>query len=573
MESISRSNRPEGFNRSVIDRRAALRLVFLGAATSVLAACASAPQQTASPPLIVPTTAPTTAATPTTEAPSPTASAVGVAPPATPVSAPVASAAQPKTGGSLTLSLGGDIPGLDGHLARGAASYESVWQVYETLTLYDQDLKPQPLLAESWDVSPDFKQIKFNLRKGVLWHSGREFTSDDVKWNVLRVRDPKIASTLLPYSNWFPTIETPDKYSVVFTADQPRPAMFDGWELFNMQDRETIEGPDAKTKAVGTGAFKLAEWVQGDHISFVKNTNYWRSNRPYLDGFNVRVLDPQAALVQLEAGTVDLVRSPQVSDAIRMKADPNYQVIVNPNPGTFFEFSFNVTNPPFDNKLVRQALNYAINRKRFQDEVFQGTNVAGALPWSSSSPGYDQVKSQGYGFNLEKSKVLLNQAGVTTLEADMVFISGAYPLLETFAQVYQNDVATLGVKLNLQPMASAAWIDAVINRKYNGLYAGNDNGANAWPVTLLTGLSWKDVGNNPGFQSPEWTQLSAAIASETDPVKQKQLYAQVNDYILDQSWVMPLGSNPITFVGKSTVQGMTPTLHQSFLLADTWISG
>src|SRR6185437_7350369 len=114
---------------------------------------------------------------------------------------------------------------------RSGAGYDTIWSIYDRLTQYDASAKPQPMLAESWETAPDFKQIRFNLRKGVQWHSGREFTSDDVKWNLLRVRDPKVASgAYVNWSNWFTNIELPDKYTVVLASDQPRPTMFDFFE-------------------------------------------------------------------------------------------------------------------------------------------------------------------------------------------------------------------------------------------------------------------------------------------------------------------------------------------------------
>jgi len=93
-----------------------------------------------------------------------------------------------------------------------------------------------------------------HLRKGVTYHSGREFTSDDVKWNFLRVRDPKLGgSTLGAYSLWWNTIETPDKYTVTLKSEQSRPTLFDSLQLFNMLDQPSMEGPDAKSSAVAPG--------------------------------------------------------------------------------------------------------------------------------------------------------------------------------------------------------------------------------------------------------------------------------------------------------------------------------
>ena len=182
-----------------LSRRSALRLLGLSAGTALLAACGVAPQAaapTTAP--AAPTTAPKPAAAAATVAPAPTAAAVqpkptvAVAAP-TQAPAPAAAATQPRRGGVAQYSIQADLSSIDGHV-RTPGAVDSLWLAFDRLTTYDMQLKPQPTLAESWEVAPDFKQVKFNLRKNVTYHSGREFTSDDVKWNLLRVRRPDAAS-------------------------------------------------------------------------------------------------------------------------------------------------------------------------------------------------------------------------------------------------------------------------------------------------------------------------------------------------------------------------------------------
>jgi peptide/nickel transport system substrate-binding protein len=105
--------------------------------------------------------------------------------------------------------------------------------------------------AEAWDFSTDNTRIKLNLRKGVQFHSGRELTSDDIKYNLLRLRDPKnvaIARSMAGQSNWWTSIETPDKSTVVLTSDKPRPGAFDLFQYMNIVDRDVMEGQDAASK-------------------------------------------------------------------------------------------------------------------------------------------------------------------------------------------------------------------------------------------------------------------------------------------------------------------------------------
>jgi peptide/nickel transport system substrate-binding protein len=541
---------------SEMTRRSALRLLVPAAGAAILVAC-GAPAASPAAPTFSPTSVPTTST-------ATGASASGTAPAAAaPTAAPTAA---PRTGGTLRIGMPSEPANVDGHI-RTIGSDLTYWLAFDRLIDYDEKAQPQPALAESWDVAPDYKTVTFHLRKGVMYHSGREFTSDDVKWNFLRVRDPELrGSTLGAYSMWWTSIDTLDKYTVTLTSDQPRPTMFDSLQLFNMLDQPSMEGPDAKSSAVGTGPFVLKEWVQGDHFTFAKNPNYWKTGRPSLDGLLCRVFrGEQPAMSELEGGTIDAMRMTSVADVVRLKADPHYTEWAHPNPGTFYELGFSVTKPPFDNKVVRQALNYAFNRQYFAQTIYQGTAVPSALPWSSSSPAYQADKSGAYAFDLDKSRSLLAQANVSGLEMEVALQSGQ-SLITSMMQVYQADLAKVGVKFNINMMEAAAWLDQVNNVKYNGLYFSGDNNAHVNPGTLWSSSpGWRPVpGNNSGWKDDQWTQLVTGLVTEPDPAKQKVMIPQMNDFVLDQSWIFAIASNPAILMTAHTVQGLVPAMYNGW---------
>ena len=482
--------------------------------------------------------------------------------------------ASPKQGGTLRIGLAAEPANIDGHV-RTPGSDLSYWLAFDRLIDYDQKAQPQPGLAESWEVTPDYKSVTFHLRKGVTFHSGREFTSDDVKWNFMRVRDPKLAgSTLGAYSLWWSSIDTPDAYTVTLKSEQSRPTLFDTLQLFNMLDQVSMQGADAKSTAVGTGPFVLQEWVQGDHFTFVKNKNYWKSGKPYLDGLNVRIFHgEQPAMNELEGGTLDAMRMSSVQDIVRLKKDPTYAVVEHPNPGTFWEIGFNVSRPPFDNKTVRHAFNYAFNRQYLAQTLYQGTAVPIALPWSASSPGYDAVKTGSYAFDLDKARTLLSDARVSGQDLDVV-LSPGQPVVESMMQVYQADLAKLGFNLKVNVMEAAAWVDTVNNAKYNGVYLSGDNNAHVNPGTLWSSSpGWRPVpGNNSGWKNDQWTQLVSSLSTEPDESKRKALIAQINDYVLDQTWVFSICSNPSILVTSSKLQGLVPALYNGWFFDGAWLA-
>src|SRR5690348_13478181 len=276
----------------------------------LLAAC-SAPAQPAAAP---------------TAAPKPAASGSTPASVATPAPA-AAQGAQPKSGGTLKAAKLGDVANLDGHYWSPNGGLH-VWMAYDTLARYDENLKPQPQLAESWDVSSDSKQVTVNLRKGVMFHSGREFTADDVVWNLQRALDPKITVGIITgFFGQDPKFTAKDKYTVVMQTSQPWPTVFDMFHVVNMLDKDNTEvGTNAQTKAVGTGPFVFQEYRQGESMRFTKNPNYWQPGKPYLDEIVVNVRsDAQALVADLESGSADLVYNLTLQDFQRLKNNSSYQ--------------------------------------------------------------------------------------------------------------------------------------------------------------------------------------------------------------------------------------------------------
>jgi peptide/nickel transport system substrate-binding protein len=550
--------------------------VFGGAGVALLAACTAAPPS--------PTPAPTAASKPTAPAAAPTTAPAATAAPkpaAAPTAQPTpqavaqatsAAGAQPRAGGTLRLGMVGDVSTLDGHNTT-PNQFDTTWSVFDRLISYDARLQPQPELAETWDLSSDLTQIKLNLRKSVQWHSGREFTSDDVKYNLLRVRDAKLQiPTLRNQSNWFSTIDTPDKYTVVLKSDLPRPAIFDFFEYFNQVDQQTLEGPNAKTASIGTGPFKFVEWAQGDHLTFARNENYWRTGRPYVDSFIAYARDAQAMLVQFESGSLDIAKGPAPNDFARYRDDPSYQTIIHSVSGNYFLFGMNLGVQPLDNKQVRQALNYALDRKRFSDTFMFGTGTAESLPWPSSSPAFEASKQNLYAFDLDKASALLKAAGVSGLELDCNVLN-AWPQLVSFAPVYQADLAKIGVTLNIRALELATWVDEAVNRKYKGLYLSNSTFAQLEPSsTLSNGRATDPNSNNSLFQSDMYSQLIAAASAEPDLEKRKALYTQLNDILLDESFIMVLAGAPPTLIARSNVNGIEPSAHDGFYYHNTWLN-
>ncbi|MBV9328103.1 MAG: ABC transporter substrate-binding protein [Chloroflexi bacterium] len=548
-----------------IRRRQALVLTASGLAVTILPACvASQPAASAQP-----TTGPGGTATSQTSS-----TPIGVGTLGSTPAASSGASAQPKTGGTLRFGTAADIA----NLGFGSISFEVLQGLYDPVLAYDDKLQPVPSLAESWELSTDFTQIKLNLRQGVQFHTGRELTSDDIAYNLERTKDPTRSYTIQSVGlakAW--TSQTPDKYTVILSSDKPRIGVFDFLTQLWIADKETLQGPDAANKAVGTGPFTLVEWIQGDHASFARNTNYWRSGRPYLDGYQVAITkDPQAMMVRLEAGALDFVNYPQTSDALRLTGDAKYQVLPAFDLGFIYAIWINLAAPPFDKKEVRQAMNYALDRQRFVDTTLGGlVGPPRDLPWPPHSPAAEPAKNAIYTFDLDKASSLLESAGVSNFTAELNYVT-AGPIQEftQLAQIYQGDLAKIGVNVNIQPMDNGTWSDTAVKAAYKGMAIGMPSGFGGQDATsgLQTG-AFGAANAFSNFKDDTYTQLVQSAGSETDASKRQQLYSQINDIILDQSFTMPVSSFLAVSVATARVHGVTRTRTGvgGPILTDAWM--
>jgi ABC-type transport system substrate-binding protein len=265
-----------------------LGLVVSGAGVALLTACGTAaapvaptsaiapptapPPPTIAPPAAAPAAAPAQNSAQAAAAPVPT-SATAASTPVVGVVAPPPQSAGAKSGGVLRMGIVGDLPSLDGN--DFGAAFDVTYPIFNDLGQEDEKLNLSPELAESFELSSDSRSLKLNLRKGVQFHSGREMTSDDVKWEIDRSNDPKVsAGVLRAFRILLTSVETPDPSTVIIRSDSPWPAIADYIHVMNVLDPQTS---DQKLTPIGTGPFKFQEYVQGDHLTLVKNPSYWKA--------------------------------------------------------------------------------------------------------------------------------------------------------------------------------------------------------------------------------------------------------------------------------------------------------
>jgi peptide/nickel transport system substrate-binding protein len=445
------------------------------------------------------------------------------------------------SGGVLLVGEAQDILSTEPHLL-AFENRNIMWNVYETLIHYDDSLVPQPVLATKWEWSDDLTQLTFHLREDVRFHDGKAFTSQDVKWSIERVADPATGAAQLEQSaNWITDIALPDDHTVVLSLDMPRPTIMDLFNLMNIADENTVEGPNAATTVNGTGPYVFTEWETGVQITLTKNEDYWDPSRPKVDEVQLIVVpDTETLLIQLESGAVDVAEGLTPEQAIPLK-ESGFEV-----QGGYAGTRYVVANADYpgtggdENKLVRQAINYAIDRQRIQDEVLLGTGHPTSTFWPVSSPAYDEEQATRYTFDLDKAQQLLDQAGVSDLELDII-VTAAFVETVPIAQILQSDLAKIGITLNVQLGDVETWREHYTTAIFDGLLTGPYSFNQYDPASLFTiARVFSKTANPAGFDSEEYNELVARSSGETDPEARAQAIHDTAEWLLDQSYIMPV---------------------------------
>jgi ABC-type transport system substrate-binding protein len=264
----------------------------------------------------------------------------------------------------------------------------------------------------------------------------------------------------------------------------------------------------------------------------VRNEHYWRQDRPYLDELVASIYgDAQSMVVAFEAGALDLISSAPVREQMRLGSDPKNQAVVEPYAGSAIAITCNVTEPPLDDKQVRQALNYAIDRERILSTVRLGVGQVVTLPFAPSSPAYDEASNRAYAF----------------------------------------DLAKIGVTLHLKPLEGAAMSAALNGRTYHGLAMSSTTSGQFSPGIQFISPFYGPLNAYSGYSTPEYTELVTRVATEADPAKQKQVYEMFNRTVLDLSVNMPIVTAPLTILATNKVHGIEYAMNESLETTGIWL--
>lgn len=485
------------------------------------------------------------------------------------------SAGKPVSGGTLKVAIPDDLIPANLFTNSNAAITTLIGFVYESLVRYPNDkLDPQPRLATDWKLADDGLSITLNLRKGVKFHTGREFTSKDVAFSLKTWADPSWRAQQNSSFQTITDIDATDPYVAVLHLAHPISNLFDILDTAYILDSETFGQFKAGKSFVGTGPFKFTSWTPNTELVYTKNEAYWLPGKPYLDGIHVAVTpDANALLSAIKSGQADLVESLAFRDAATLAKDPRFTVLELVGAEDQIYVGTNLQIKPLDDKRVRQAIAYAIDRERIISEVFQNSGYPINLPWPKYSPAYDEQKNKTYGYDPDKAKALIAEVGTEIPELTYTFQNT--PVYAATAQIVQSNLADIGIKTKLDPVDNATFVSQLIGAKFPGIWTTYHSWAQHTPSTLTVSAYPFNAAHNASHY------VDAAYSADADAAWKvpdgtsdaaKAAYAKVSDDLLDGLFLIEIGVVQLQYVHSSRLQGVSYTKRNELDVTNAYFS-
>ena len=448
----------------------------------------------------------------------------------------------------VTIAMQLEPPSLDPTTGGAAAAIRSVTygNIFEGLTKIDSAGAVQPLLAKSWDISDDGLTYTFHLQDGVKFQDGTPLTAADVKYSLDTARGEKSVNAQKQLFAKIASVDAVDDHTVKVTLSGPQ-----GDFLYNMGwgDAVIVSEKTAAsngTKPVGTGPYKLGEWVKGDHVTLTANPDYWGA-KPAIQTATMKFIsDPTAAVAAILAGDVDYFGGFPAPEALtQIKTDPRLQIIVGATNGETV-LAMNNGKAPLDNVKVRAAIAHAIDRKAIIDgaQFGYGTPIGSFFP--PTDPAYVDLTSIS-NFDPELSKKLLAEAGVSNLSLSLKLPPASYA--RAAGPIIQQELANVGIKVEISNVEWADWLSNVFKQK-------------DYDLTIISHVEPNDYGIFArddyyfNYKSDAYKKVVEGIGNTTDPKKQVELKQEAQKILANDFAAGFLFEYPFITIASKDLKGL-----------------
>lgn len=485
---------------------------------------------------------------------------------------PTTTSNQPVRGGTLVVAISADPGGLNPAITTSGATHTAAELMFNGLVSLDENLTPQPELAERWSVENGGATYRFTLRSGVTWHDGQPFTSADVKFTfeqmLLRFHGRASASIGSNISS----IDTPDATTVIFRFKGPYAPL--------LQQLNVTEAPilpahvyagaadvrthPANNAPVGTGPFKFVSYQQGTEIRVERNPNYFKPGLPYLDAVVQRVIADAAAISALERGEVDWIWNVPGPDLARLSSNSGFTVLETAsNPGganCIMTITFNLDRPIFADVRTRRAIFHGLNRQQFLDQILFGAGAVATSPISSGIPfAHSPVTLPA--FDAAQANTLLDQAGwrrtgtATRVAQGVAGVADGTPLAFTFAhfpafssygELVRQQLSQVGIEVTQRPLDPPAFSTTVFGQ--DDFDTGIISYCNATDPEIGVRRMYDSAqigsaafSNASHYRNAQVDTLFQQAATQVDPAARTNAYRQISQTVaqeLPYIWVV-----------------------------------
>lgn len=519
-----------------------------------------------------------------------TAAILACAPIAGPAMAQEAAAAEVTPGGALNMIVQPEPPMLVVGLNTQGPTLYVAGQIYQSLLTYDASLKPLPQLAKSWEVSEDGLTYTFSLQDGVKWHDGKPFTSADVVFAATEFLVDAHPRWRLISEAYVESVTAPDDLTVVFKMKKPFSAFLYGFELssFPIMPKHIYQGTDYRTNPanstpIGTGPFKFKEWQRGSFIHLVRNEDYWKDGKPYLDELYFRVIpDSASRSIAFEQGTVDVLRGGDVEGfSIRtLTALPGVESTTAGweyfSPQMFIQP--NLRLEVFADKNIRKAMYHALDRDFIVNAIFFGQGKVAKGPFSETTMFHDPDLQQ-YPFDMELAKKLVADSGIDLSKHPIRLMGLPYgSTWDRLAEYVKQQLEDLGFTVTIQAVDAGGWLqnigsfnfDLAFNFLYQFGHPAQGVSRNYYSDNIVQGTH---AGNNQAYANPEVDALFTKAADAVNQEDAAEAYTKVQEILADDVPLLWMFDMQNTTIYRDKVKNLVRTaIGLNEPMDDVWIA-
>ena len=475
----------------------------------------------------------------------------------------------PRTGGTFRMAYSAAPDTLDPQATLTITTQQYSTMVFDNLTSLDEHSQAVPNLAVKWTPEKHAQEWVFDLREGVHFHHGTEFTADDVVATIDRAYDKSLALNASGAFGPLKEARSEGRYRVRLVLTQPfgelPVTLANRWGRIVPKDR--ID--QLKTAPSGTGPFRLTDFQPGASVTMTRNPNYWMTGRPYLDSAKLVVIrEAMAQQAALRSSDVDFVSSISAETFLALHRAHGIHAW-SATTGVYQPVMLQANIAPFNNPKMREAFRYIIDRKALIASALFGQGKLGndvplppGNPYLIELPQHDQ--------DLERARKLLAEAGVGPLTLDF-WCSSERPPTPKVALATKDAAAKIGITINVRDIPYTEYVANVAHKK--SLYTANWSGAPTLYESLYIEFhSGQRMNYSAVETSPGLDQLLEDIVAEVDIAKRKQMVAQALVKIHDTSdRVIPYFLN---YLGATSnkVQGFVPPQYDIIDVRPIWLS-